>query len=305
MPPTKNATQKSRTPPKPKAPTEPLRYPIGWAIQQEKREKVYRRAVIAPPGYAMLEFDAASQEFRWMAILSGDETMLSLCRPGQDAHTYMGAMIAEVDYQQMRIMVRAGDERADHDRKMGKLANLSLQYRTSAKKLRVKARVDYDIPMEMPQAEYIHSTYHKTYRGVMPYWRDAIVKARLNGYARTLGGSRVQLVGDWSKGSDMKWALESTAINYPIQGTGADQKYLAMSILKDYMIPLGARMLLDLHDGLYWLVPEDKAMKALEEGKWLLDHLPYERAWGFKPPIDLPFDAKIGASWATLKEVKF
>jgi len=277
-------------------------FPIGWAIQQEKNDSKFRRVLIAPPGYDMLEFDAAGQEFRWMAIQSGDATMLKLCLPGEDPHSYMGSSIYSCDYRELIQLNKAGDKDAKHKRKLGKLANLSLQYRTSAPRLLVKARVDYDLDMKLQEAQFIHGTYPQVYRGVPKYWQRQPEKCRRLGYAETLGGSRVQLNGDWQ--GSLKWALESTSINYPVQGTGGDQKYLAISVLKDYMVGVGGRMVLDLHDGLYWFVPKDKSMKALHDCKWLLDNLPYKKAWNFDPPIPLPWDAKIGPSWGLLEEVK-
>jgi DNA polymerase-1 len=294
--------QPAAPPKKPKALKEPASFPIGWAIQQEKNDSVFRRVLIAPQGYDLLEFDAAGQEFRWMAIQSGDPTMLNLCQKGEDPHSYMGASIYHEDYRELIALNKAGDKQAKHRRKLGKLANLSLQYRTSAPRLLVKARVDYDLDMSLPEAQLIHGTYPKVYTQVPVYWRVQPAKCRRLGYAETLAGSRVQLIGDWS--GKMKWPLESTSINYPIQGTGADQKYLAMSVLKDYMVGVGGRMVLDLHDGLYWLVPKAKSMKALHDCKWLLDNLPYKRAWDFTPPVPLPWDAKIGPCWGMLEEVK-
>lgn len=64
--------------------------PIGWAVHQEKRGAPFRRILVPPPGYDLIEFDAAGQEFRWMAIKSGDPVMLHLCAPGEDPHSYMG-----------------------------------------------------------------------------------------------------------------------------------------------------------------------------------------------------------------------
>jgi len=63
----------------------------GFALHQEKRDPMYRDVLTSPPGHTLVEFDAAGQEFRWMAIASGDPTMLSLCQPGEDAHSFMGA----------------------------------------------------------------------------------------------------------------------------------------------------------------------------------------------------------------------
>lgn len=291
----------------PGAPKPPREFQIGWAIHQMKRDPIYRDIVVAPEGYTIVEFDAAGQEFRWMAIASGDETMLQLCLPGEDPHSFMGSRLSgQFEYRELQCAV--GDstnplyKEAKRVRQGGKFANLSAQYRTSPKTLYVRARVDHGMDVTMPEMEHTHLVYHKTYRGVQPYWRRAIETARRNGYAETFGGRRVQLNGDWT-GED-RWALGSTAINYPVQGTGADQKTLAISVLADYVSAVGAYFLFDLHDGLYWAVPDAKLDEFCVRAKALLDALPYQDAWGMTPPIPMPWDCKVGKSWGALKELK-
>lgn len=277
--------------------------PIGFALHQMKREKEFREIVVAPDGYDLVEFDAAGQEFRWMAIASNDTTMLSLCLPGEDAHSYMGARIVDIDYRELVRKVHEGDKTAGQNRYLGKFANLSLQYRTSARKLRSKARVDYDIPIELPEAQRIHATYQRAYPGVPKYWEQQIAIVRQLGYVETFGGNRINVVGDWN--GDWGWSMGSTAINARIQGTGADQKHLAMMVIKDYLRQIGGRFLFDLHDGLYLLIPTAIRQKAVNEMKRMLDNLPYQQAWGFTPPIPMPWDCKAGKAWGRLKEVTF
>lgn len=276
---------------------------IGFALHQMKREKEFREIVCTAPGYDIVEFDAAGQEFRWMAIASGDPTMLSLCQDGEDAHSYMGAAIMGIDYRQLVKDFHDGDKGASDTRYLGKFSNLSLQYRTSAKKLRVKARTDYGIPLEMPEAYRIHKTYQQTYPGVPGYWERQIAIVKQLGYVETFGGNRVKIEGDWN--GNWGWSMGSTAINYRIQGTGADQKHLAMAVIKDYLRSIGGRFLFDLHDGLYLLIPTDIRPKAVDIMKRMLDNLPYRQAWGFAPPIPMPWDCKYGKAWGRLKEVKF
>ena len=277
--------------------------PIGFGLHQEKRETRFRDILVPPDGYVVMEFDAAGQEYRWMAIASGDEAMLAMCLPGEDPHGYMGAEIAHKEYRTMLAELAAGNKDAKEQRQLGKVANLSCGYRTSAKKLLSEARVKYNLPMLLPEATHIHGAYRRTYPGVPRYWARQIQKVRRLGYAETFAGRRVQVVGDW--GGKDGWSLESTAINYPIQGTGADQKYLALAVLKPYTVREGIHFAWELHDGLYFYVPVAKAERAQTEIKTLLDNLPYKKAWGFSPPIPLPWDCKVGSSWGQLKEVKF
>lgn len=277
----------------------------GFALHQEKRDKLFRSVIIAPPGHTLMEFDASGQEFRWMAIASGDQTMLQLCMPGEDPHSYMGSRVVHSDYRQMQADNELSEvpPAAKNGRQLGKVANLSLQYRTSAKKLRSVARVQYEIPMELPEAQRIHKTYQLTYPGVPTYWATQIALTKQRGYVETFAGRRVQVVGDWD--GDWGWSMGSTSINYRIQGTGADQKYLALQVIKPYLVEIGARFAWDLHDGIYLWVPDDKVAAAAVRIKHLLDNLPYKEAWGFVPPIPLPWDCKSGKAWGELKGWKY
>lgn len=275
----------------------------GFALHQEKRDEQFRDVILAPPGYTLVEFDAANQEYRWMAIASGDQTMLGLCLPGEDAHCYMGARVVGEDYPVLMAKVAAKDEIAKNARQLGKVGNLSLQYRTSAKKLRSVARVQYEIPLELPEAQRIHKTYQMTYPGVPQYWNRQIALTKQQGYVETFAGRRVSVVGNW--GGDWGWSMGSTAINYRIQGTGADQKYLALQVIKPYLLSIGGRFAWDMHDGLYFYIPTEKLRRAVVDIKQLLDNLPYKEAWGFTPPIPLTWDCKTGYSWGGLKGWNF
>lgn len=184
----------------------------------------------------------------------------------------------------------------------GVIVHNSLQYRTSANKLRVTARVQHNIPMEEGQARLIHRTYQQTYRGVPRYWEKQIAMTRRLGYVETFAGRRVQVVGDWD--GRMGWSMGSTAINYRIQGTGADQKYLALAALRPYLTKIGAYFAWDLHDGIYLYIPDSKVKKAIADILEMLNNLPYAQAWGFTPPIPMTWDAKWGKSWGGLKEYR-
>lgn len=275
----------------------------GFALHQMNKKPEFRRIIIAPPGYDMIEFDAAGQEFRWMAVASRDQTMLHLCGPGQDPHSFLGSAIYKLDYMDLIARYKAAEEEAERQRKMGKVGNLSLQYRTSPPRLRITARVDYDIPMELPEAEHIHQTYQLTYPEVPRYWGRQISIVKACGYVETFAGRRVQIKGDWN--GPNKWAMGSTAINYRIQGTGGDQKYLAIAVIQPILKKYEARFAFDLHDGLYFYVKSELLRAFAEEMKHTLDNLPYQRAWGMTPPIPMTWDAKAGPSWGNLKGVKF
>jgi DNA polymerase-1 len=294
--------------------------PSGIALHQWKRAPEFRDIILAPEGYTLLEFDFAGQEFRWMAVMSKDRTMLEMCAPGEDAHAYMGAKIGKRDYPQLRELLNDpmadGYAEAKSLRQFGKVGNLSCQYRTSAPTLRRVARVQYQLTLDSKEARAIHATYRATYPRVKTYWEHQIREARIEGYVSTIAGRRINIgTGDtWGQrlvvlpdGSedivdDRTWQCESTAINAPIQGSGADQKYLALMVLRTILPLYEGRLYFELHDGVYVVVPDRHAPKAYAHIKRALSALPYRKAWGVDLPVEFPVDAKAGKTWGSLKE---
>jgi DNA polymerase I-like protein with 3'-5' exonuclease and polymerase domains len=156
----------------------------------------------------------------------------------------------------------------------------------------------------MDEAEKIVEMYRKAYPGVVRYWDCAVREARRNGFVQNIAGRRVILTKNASAwDGDLGWKLSSTAINYPIQSVGADMKYLALATLRPQMKSLRLRFSHDLHDGLFFLAPEDRAVETAIKVRGILDNLDYRKAWGFEPPIPLPWDAKVGPNWGDLHEV--
>jgi DNA polymerase-1 len=282
--------------------------PTGVALHQWKRDPAFRRLITPPPGHTLLEFDFAGQEFRWMAVMARDPTMLQLCGDGEDAHSFMGARISGLSYEQLRKQVAEGVKGAKDKRQLGKVANLSLQYRTSAKTLMTVARTQYSLPMKEKEAKAIHATYLTTYLQVPNYWDKQIYMAKKYGWVETLAGRRVSLRSFKSNtkmdASTLQWARDSTSINFPIQGVGADQKYLALAVLRKYLPEVNGHFYFELHDGMFVVVPDKYAERAVHEIKALLSNLPYQKAWGVSLPIQFPVDAKMGKSWGDLKEIK-
>lgn len=276
----------------------------GVALHQWKRSKEFRALIVPPEGYTLLEFDFAGQEFRWMAVESNDPTMLKLCEPGEDAHAFMGARIHRCDYHKLSRDAHAGEPEAKRIRQLGKVANLSLQYRTSAGTLQRVSRVQHGVDMSFAESQAIHGTYQMTYKAVPLYWSTQIYKARKNGYVETVAGRRVLLDNSAVTDKSEQWSLDSTAINFPIQGAGADQKYLALAVLRNYLPKVEGRFYFELHDGLFVVVPHKYADRAVREVKHLLSNLPYQKAWGVALPIKFPVDAKMGSSWGALQEIK-
>jgi DNA polymerase-1 len=163
--------------------------------------------------------------------------------------------------------------------------------------------VQFHLLLADHEARRVHSSYRRAYPGAVRYWAKQIEHVTQYGYVDTIAGRRINLLKGDEWESKHKWPIESTAINGPIQGSGADQKYLAMAVLRDYLPTVDGRFYYELHDGLFVVIPDQYAERAVHEIKHLLSNLPYKSAWGVDLPVQFPVDAKVGKSWGDLKEV--
>lgn len=282
------------------------KYQIGVAIHQWPKRgahaKPARRVIQAPPGYLLVEWDFNTQESRLLADYSGDPVLLDIFRNGLDIHTYMAARIVDCPYEQMADAVASGDTEADEHRQCAKVVNFSLTYRAGWAALIDMARRDYEKNFTERQAREYHALYRATYREVPEYWKWAIRVAQIGGFAETRGGRKVY-IDDWSR--QKSWASESTALNFPIQGTGADMKCLARGVIDPFLYNNGGRYMLDLHDALFALVPDNSAgQEVAVKGREILSNLPYEKVFGWTPKVPMPVGLKIGRVWGDLIEVK-
>jgi DNA polymerase I-like protein with 3'-5' exonuclease and polymerase domains len=171
-------------------------------------------------------------------------------------------------------------------------------YRIGVKKLRVQARVQYGMNVDFMTAASWQNTFHRGFKQIKPYWTSAINKGKLTGYAESMAGRRYKL-DFWDKES--KWSTESSAINFPIQGSGADMADLAIQeIGKNFP---DFELWFTLHDGIHYEVPEATSNQRLLACKEMLNAMDYKYWWGYKPTVPLVWDASAGARWSELKEL--
>lgn len=280
---------------------------VGIPIHQTPRLKAIRKLVKPPKGKALIELDASGQEGRFMAELSQDSAMLQVFNsvpPHDDIHSYMGSRLCGMSFEAF-LKAKADSVAAVVSergyRYQGKFTNLSCQYRIGAPSLRIKSRVDYGMDVDIHTAKKWKDAYVRAYPGVKQYWRHAINIAKGQGYAESLAGRRFKLT-DW--GSDKTWGTEQSAINFPIQGSGGDQKELALATISEAIPDL--EFAFDLHDGLFFYADiNDQLPELIKEAKHLLDGLNYQEHWGKDLSVPMTWDASVGINWGQMKELKF
>lgn len=76
------------------------------------RDKKYRSAFVAPPGYDIHTKDYSGCELRIVASMSGDKAMCEAYNKGMDLHTYVASKFMRKDYDELSKLVAAKDPEA-------------------------------------------------------------------------------------------------------------------------------------------------------------------------------------------------
>lgn len=269
--------------------------------QIPRRDMMVRGYLSPPPGTKLFETDAMAQESRIMGIWSGDSEIIRIFQEGLNFHSHMACQIYGTAYEEfMRSYKAEGPSGGQYTewRQMGKLTNLSCNFRIGGKNLSKKALTEYDTYMSEIEGRKLVNTFKRAYPGVPAYW-DAIVNfAKEHGYSYTLAGRRYKVSKEMLSSSDA-WKVEGTVISHPIQGTGAEQFLAALSSVPD------ARIQTNMHDGIFWIVDEGQAGK--DEAESILERMNatnYQRLWDLPEPLSIPLlyeGSKIGTSYADVK----
>lgn len=275
---------------------------IGVPLHQIKKAGAIRKMFIAPENYSLVELDFSNQEMRLIACVANEPTMIKLFNDELDLHAYTAAGIAGINYEEFLEKKASDPAFYNERRKLGKLTNLALQYRLSATGLYKQWHDTYGlVDKTQNDAMLAKATYMRLYSGIPRYWDSSPLKAQRKGYVESMGGRRCALT-EWDRENNYRSA--QTAINFPIQATGADQKILALYCLRNYLKDNGIKLAWDLHDGLFFYVPDCMMQHEIVLGMVdILNKLPYLRAWGWKPQVEFPVEAKIGKCWGNLEEV--
>lgn len=279
-----------------------VQHQIGVPIHQIKKKGAIRKMFIAPEGHKLVEMDFAAQEVRLIACIANEPTMIGLFNENKDMHAYTAAGIHNLTYEAFQAMQITNPDPYKEMRYIGKLTNLALQYRLGAKGLYRQWHDKYGLVHKTEIDAYsARSTYLRLYHGIPKYWERNIQIAKQQGYVENMSGRKIYLK-KWGYEDDYK--SSQTAINFPVQSTGADQKILGLHELKPLLVKSNVQLAWDLHDGLYFYVPEGPMFtEIISEMAAILSNLPYEDSWNWSPQVDFPVEVKVGDRWGDLEQV--
>jgi len=247
----------------------PIRTEIGRRI---------RKGFVAGEGRRLVVADYSQIELRVLAHLSGDENLQRIFREGRDIHTQTAAWMFGLD---------AGDVDS-FQRRAAKTINFGVLYGMSAHRLSRELGIDYG------EAQAFIDRYFDSYPGVRAFMERVLAEARERGYVETLFGRRRHVPELLSKARNVREAAERVAFNMPVQGTAADLIKLAMVKLAPRLEPLGAALLLQVHDELVVEAPEDRTEAVAGVVRDTMEH-----AWELDVPLAV--DVGVGRDWLEAK----
>ncbi len=254
-----------------------------------------RNFIKAPDGCLILSLDFSQIELRVGSFYCRDEKMLETYRNGGDIHAQTTSVIFGVSYKEAQDKHSANYK--EH-RTIAKNVNFGTFYglfpRGLQKTLKFKAGID----RSLRDCEAILSNLKAGYKGLTAWQAETKAIAAKRMYSETWLGRRRYLPGiasdDWGK----KSFAERCALNTPIQGTAADILKLAITrILTGLPEREWLRPILQIHDELTFIIPQDRLSEAVVFVRQCMEEKPF-------PEFDLPLlaEASAGPTFGAMEE---
>ncbi|MCL2378077.1 MAG: DNA polymerase I [Defluviitaleaceae bacterium] len=249
----------------------PVRMPLGREL---------RKAFVPRAGHKFVDADYSQIELRVLAHISGDETLITAFKQGQDIHRLTASQVLGIPPEEI----------TPEQRNNAKAVNFGIIYGISAFGL------SEDIGVHVKEAERYIAGYFEKYPKVKSYLDETIITAKKTGYVSTLYNRRRAMPELKSPNFNQRAFGTRVAMNMPIQGTAADIIKIAMINVHNRLARenLSAKLILQVHDELLLEVPEAE----LTQVKGVLKE-EMENAANLKLP--LVADVSEGESWYETK----
>ncbi|MFL6031383.1 MAG: DNA polymerase I [Rubrobacteraceae bacterium] len=248
----------------------PVRTPLGVRI---------RDAFTASPGRRLVVADYSQIELRILAHMTGEPALVESFMEGEDIHTRTAAEVFDTRIEMVTPELR----------RRAKMVNFGILYGISG--FGLASRLGNVHPAE---AERYIKRYFERYPKVTEFMRETLQEAEELGYATTLFGRRRYVPELGSSNKNIRRLGERLAFNARVQGSAADIIKVAMVDLAPRLRPLGADMIMQVHDELVFDVDEDRVdvVAALAADRMVA-------AYDLEPPLEV--EVKAGERWGRVE----
>jgi DNA polymerase-1 len=248
--------------------------------QESKWAKPLRSAFVSKKGYSFLAADYSQIELRVLAELSGDKNMRAAFTGRRDIHKVTASKVLGIPEEKV----------GPNERRLAKTLNFGLIYGMGANSFAKTSGLTREKAKEFIDA------YFREFGSVRSWQEDIKRKARTFGYVETLTGRRRYLFGFASDSGRMVAESERVAINFPVQGFGADLIKLAMIGVAKKVERSAARILLSIHDELLLEVRDDMIEETARTVRSVMENI-------HKLSVPLEVSMSSGKDWGHLQSL--
>lgn len=256
-----------------------------------------RNFIKAPEGCLILSLDFSQIELRVGAFYCRDERMLDTYRRNGDIHAATTSVIFGVSYEE------AQDKHAENykeHRTIAKNVNFGTFYGLFPRGLQKTLKFKAGVEKSVSECEEILFNLKHGYKGLTAWQEETKADAARRMYSETWLGRRRYLPGIASDNWGQKSFAERCALNTPIQGTAADILKLAITrILAGLPEREWLKPILQIHDELTFIIPEDRLPEAVTFIRACMEEKPF-------PEFDLPLvaEASAGPTFGLMEELE-
>lgn len=256
-----------------------------------------RNFIKAPEGCLILSLDFSQIELRVGAFYCRDERMLDTYRKNGDIHAATTSVIFGVSYEEAQD--KHSENYKEH-RTIAKNVNFGTFYGLFPRGLQKTLKFKAGVEKSVSECEEILESLKHGYKGLTAWQEETKADAARRMYSETWLGRRRYLPGITSDNWNQKSFAERCALNTPIQGTAADIVKLAITrILAGLPERRWLKPILQIHDELTFIIPEDRLSEAVAFIRACMEENPF-------PEFDLPLiaEASAGPTFGMMEELE-
>lgn len=258
-------------------------------------ESGLRSFITAPENHKILSVDFSQIELRVGAYYCRDEKMIEAYKNDGDIHSQTAEVIFGKEKDD------ADSKHASEHRTIAKSCNFGVFYGLFPKGLYMNLKYNAGIKnITVERCGKIIDSLKDGYPSLSRWQDDVKSKIRTRGYIETRSGRRRYLPEIFSGDKSEMRSAERKALNTPVQGTAAEILKMAMGrMLPGIAERPWLRPILQIHDELIFIVPDEHIAEGADFVKWAMEAKPY-------PDFDVPLraDAETGQTFGTLSEYK-
>lgn len=256
-----------------------------------------RNFIKAPEGCLILSLDFSQIELRVGAFYCRDEVMMDTYRKNGDIHAATTSVIFGVSYEEAQD--KHSENYKEH-RTIAKNVNFGTFYGLFPRGLQKTLKFKAGVEKSVSECEEILFNLKHGYKGLTSWQEETKAEAARRMYSETWLGRRRYLPGITSDNWGQKSFAERCSLNTPIQGTAADILKLAITrILAGLPEREWLKPILQIHDELTFIIPEDRLSEAVAFIRACMEEKPF-------PEFDLPLiaEASAGPTFGMMEELE-